>query len=129
MPDLVFFLLIQAVFDLLLVILVLLLYLQLRRLKKLPLDEIIKRLQAANDLCNRLAENLAEKREISAKLMAALKTGAEAWESSRKDADSLKQRVITLAEEGKSLSEIAKATGLQEGEVTLILSVAGKRVK
>jgi len=129
MPDLVFFLLIQAVFDLLLVILVLLLYLQLRRLKKLPLDEIINRLQAANDLCNRLAENLAEKREISAKLMAALKTGAEAWESSRKDADSLKQRVITLAEKGKSLSEIAKATGLQEGEVTLILSVAGKRVK
>lgn len=127
MGDLTLFFFIQALFDLILFLLILLLFLQIRKLKKLPLDEVIKRLEAANELCLRLSKNLEEKKEISARLMAALKTGASAWESSRSDAPSLKEKVLRLAEEGKSLTEIAKATGLQEGEVTLILSVSGRK--
>ncbi len=127
MHDLSLFLLIQTVFDLLLILLVLLLYFQVRRLKRLPLDEVIKRLETAHELCDRLSANLAEKKELSAKLMSALKTGAVAWENSRKDASSLKEKVLALAEEGKDLAEIARVTGLQEGEVALILSVSGRK--
>ena len=127
MHDLSLFLLVQTVFDFLLILLVLLLYFQVRRLKRLPLDEVIKRLETAHELCDRLSANLAEKKELSTKLMSALKTGAVAWENSRKDASSLKEKVLALAEEGKDLAEIARVTGLQEGEVALILSVSGKK--
>ncbi len=127
MHDLSLFLLVQTVFDFLLILLVLLLYFQVRRLKRLPLDEVIKRLETAHELCDRLSANLAEKKELSTKLMSALKTGAVAWENTRKDASSLKEKVLALAEEGKDLAEIARVTGLQEGEVALILSVSGKK--
>ncbi|NPA48426.1 MAG: hypothetical protein GXO20_00440 [Thermodesulfobacteria bacterium] len=117
----------QAIFDLLLFVMVLLLFFQVRRLRNLPLDEIIKRLEAANSLCERLSKNLSEKKELSERLISALETGASAWENSRKDASSLRSKVLSLAQKGLSTAEIAKKTGLQEGEVALILSVAGKK--
>ncbi len=121
------FLLAQALFDLLLFLMVLVLFFQVRRLRNLPLDEIIRRLEAANELCERLSKNLAEKKDLSERLMAALQTGASAWENSRKDASSLRAQVLTLAQKGLSPGEIAQKTGLQEGEVALILSVAEQK--
>jgi len=123
MIDLTFFLLIQSFFDLLILILVLVLYQQIRALRKAPLEEAIARLKKANELCERLTANLAEKKVLSERLLSALETGAKAWEETQRDADTLKKQVAQLAKEGASLSEIARKTGLQEGEVALILSV------
>ncbi len=128
MWDVSTFLLVQAIFDLLLFLMVFVLFWQVRRLKNLPLDEIIKRLEEANKLCERLSQNLSEKKELSERIISALQTGALAWESSRKDATSLRAKVLSLAEKGFSTAEIAKKTGLQEGEVVLILSVAKKKI-
>ncbi|WP_022852797.1 DUF6115 domain-containing protein [Thermodesulfatator atlanticus] len=127
MLDLDLFFLLQAVFDLLLLFLILLLYLQVRRLQKIPFDEIEKRLKTANELCEKLSENIAKKQEISEKIISALETGASAWESTRSDSQDIKEKVRKLAQKGLSVAEIAKETGLQEGEVALILSVSKKK--
>ena len=124
--DLSLFFIVQAVFDALILLFVLALYFQLRRLKRLPFEETIERLKAANELCERLTANLAEKKLLSERLMSALKTGAKAWEASKTDAANLKEKVRRLAQEGLSVPEIAEKTGLQEGEVALLLSVGEK---
>ncbi len=127
MWDATTFFLAQILFDFLLFVIILVLFFEIRRLKKLPLDEIIARLESANELCERLSQNLAEKKELSERIISALQTGASAWETSRKDATTLRKKVLSLAREGLSTAEIAKKTGLQEGEVILILSVSGKK--
>ena len=127
MPDIGLFLLLQSLFDILLLFLVLLLYWQVRKLKDLPLGEALEHLQRANELCERLSANLAEKKEISERLLSALETGAKAWESSKSDAGDLKKQVAQLLKKGLSVEEIARRTGLQEGEVALIVSVLEQR--
>ncbi|AEH44079.1 hypothetical protein Thein_0194 [Thermodesulfatator indicus DSM 15286] len=128
MFDITLFFLFQAIFDLILLLLLFLLYLQLRRLGRIPLDEVEKRLKAANELCEKLSENLAQKKELSEKIITALETGADAWESTRKDAQDIKSKVYEMAKKGLDVSEIAKKTGLQEGEVNLILAVKKDKV-
>jgi len=127
MPDLTYFLIIQTLFDLLIVVLVLLLFKQVRGLQKIPLDKALNHLQEAHALCERLSKNLAEKKLLSERLLSALETGAKAWESSKSDASQLKQKVAKMAAQGLSMAEIARKTGLQEGEVALILSVLEKK--
>ncbi|OAG28645.1 DUF6115 domain-containing protein [Thermodesulfatator autotrophicus] len=127
MADVTIFFLFQAIFDLILLLLLFLLYLQLRRVGQIPIDEVEKRLKAANELCEKLSENLAQKKELSEKIITALETGANAWESTRKDAKDIKNRVYELARKGFDISEIAKKTGLQEGEVNLILAVKKRK--
>ncbi len=127
MPDLTYFFIIQSLFDLLILVLVILLFKNLRDLKKIPLDEALAHLKKAHTLCERLTENLAEKKVLSERLLSALETGAKAWESSKSDAGALKKQVAQMAEQGLSVSEIAQKTGLQEGEVALILSVLEKK--
>ncbi|NPB09002.1 MAG: hypothetical protein GXO17_01485 [Thermodesulfobacteria bacterium] len=124
--DISFFFLLQAFFDVLILVFVVALYIQLKKLQRLPFQETIERLKAANELCERLTANLAEKKLISERLMSALETGAKAWEASKTDAANIKDKVRQLAKEGLSIPEIAEKTGLQEGEVALLLSVAEK---
>ncbi len=124
--ELSLFFLLQAFFDVLILCFVLALYFQLRRLKQLPFEEVLERLRAAHELCERLTTNLTEKKVLSERLMAALETGVKAWESSKTDAETLKKKVRHLAREGLSIPEIAERTGLQEGEVALLLSVVEK---
>ena len=127
MVDLTTLLLIQSLFDLLILIMVLFLFKQIRQLRHFPLDEVILRLKKADELCQRLSANLEEKRVLSEKLLSALKTGAKAWEEGKKDAQDLKKEVARLADQGLGVAEIAQKTGLQEGEVILILSVLEKK--
>ena len=108
MPDLSLLFLIQSLFDLLILALVLVLFWQIQRLRKFPLEETIERLKKADELCERLSKNLAEKKVLSERLLAALETGAKAWETSKSDAVQLKKKVADLAKKGLSVAEIAK---------------------
>lgn len=108
--DIGLLLLIQSIFDVFLLVLVLALYRQVRRLRELPLEETLARLKEANRLCDEMAKRLAQK---------------SAPTSSSKE--TLKKRVLALAERGLSPEEIARELGLQEGEVALLLSMGEKR--
>ncbi len=90
-------------FDVLIIILLILLYLKVKKFLVLPWEEIEESLKRAQTLVERLKE-LKDAREIA-------------------DTKPInpKEEVINLYKRGLNIKEIAKKTGLSEGEVELIL--------
>lgn len=90
-------------FDIIIILLLVFLYLKVKRFLNLPWEEIeesIKRAQA-------LVEKLKELKDVK--------------EGSENKPLHPKEEVILLYKKGLSIKEIAKKTGLSEGEVELIL--------
>ncbi len=108
--DIGLILLIQSLFDVFLLILVLALYRQVRRLRDLPLEETLERLKQAHQWCEELSKRLGPPTHTSE-------------DKSKR----LKEKVLALAAKGLSAEEIANKLGLQEGEVALLLSLKDKK--
>jgi predicted transposase YdaD len=91
-------------FDALILLLLILFYLKFKKLLNLPWEEIEESLDRAHRLVNRLKE-LKEK-------------GGEEPEPK---VFNPKEEVLILLQKGLKVKEIAKKTGLSEGEIELIL--------
>ncbi len=109
--DIGLLLIIQSLFDIFLLILVLALYRQVRRLRELPLEETLERLKQAHQWCEELSKRLNPQTpsKVSDKMAR------------------VKEEVFGLAAQGLSAEEIANKLGLQEGEVALLLSLKDKK--
>ncbi|GEM_PF-5999302 len=117
--DIGLLLLIQSIFDLFLLILVLALYRQVRRLRDLPLEETIRRLEEAH----RLWGNVAQKLEDYSKEQ----VPDQGAPSDSGLSPKIKKEIYQLAAKGLSAPEIAEKLGLQEAEVTLLLSLKAQK--
>lgn len=114
-------LVLQSIFDAFLLLLVLALYRQVKKLRELPIEETIERLKTANHLWEKLSQHLLEKGSQDGAFSAV--NDSEIFQKG----SALKNKVFELARKGLEPPEIAQRLGLQEGEVVLLLSVGEKR--
>ncbi len=117
-------LLLQSIFDIILLIVVLALYRQVKKLRKLPLEEAIEQLKKANNLCEELSHYLSQSKS---KDLAS--TVVKNSSSLGGDITKLKKEVSELVQQGLGPEEIAQKLGIQEGEVILLLSISEKESK
>ncbi len=115
-------LLLQSIFDLILLIVVLALYYHIRKLRKLPLEETIEQLKKANQLCEEVSHSLAESKSKNL-----ISSGTKKSASLERDVAKLKKEVSKLVEKGLGTEDIAQKLGIQEGEVVLLLSLNDKQ--
>lgn len=91
------------VFDVIIVILLILLYLKIKRFLNLPWEEIEESLRRAQGLVEKLRELKDLKEPSDLKI------------------SNPKEEIVELYQRGLKIKEIAKRTGMSEGEVELIL--------
>ncbi len=99
-----------VIFDFIILILLVFFYLRFKKFLSLPWEEIEESLERAQRLVERLKE------------VKGIEKGVE------KVIESPKEEVLYFYQKGLSVKEIAKKTGLTEGEIELILKTHKKRL-
>lgn len=95
------------------------LFVQLQEFSRETLAKLDTKIRVMNELLARADARIEELKRLSS-------SGAASAPSPAKPANPLHDRVYRLADAGKNASEIASESGLERGEVELILGLRGK---
>jgi len=95
------------------------LFVQLQEFSRETLAKLDTKVRVLNELLTRAEARIEELKRLSA-------AGALSVPSPSKPANPLHERVFRLADGGRASADIAAETGLERGEVELILGLRGK---
>ncbi len=131
----VIFAILQIVLDLVLIFIVLFLLKRISGFDPGKFETLLKALKESHELCEQLNRTVAKNERIAAKIqeimedsgMAGSEKGPSKMQSPPASGASSNDEVRNLWAQGRSVDEIADATGIPRGEVEVMVSLLGQR--
>ncbi len=131
----VIFAILQIVLDLVLIFIVLFLLKRISGFDPGKFETLLKALKESHELCEQLNRTVAKNERIAGKIQEIMEqsgTGGSEKESARMEphqasGSASNEAVRKLWAQGRSIDEIADATGTPRGEVEVMVSLLGRR--